>query len=166
MSLSNIWATTLRIRILERGKALTTVGRFSWNPSLHPYTKLMKDDHLLKCVSHSVVRKAYKEIDRGEFQKSLRSRQLERVHGDESLFGGRFCVGVGFERLPEGGGYRRVIALYTGDELARDNLIAKAQFGDPFTQDPKNVEMPGLELKLRGIEEIDLETLLENPEKK
>ncbi|KAG6870627.1 hypothetical protein C0995_011657 [Termitomyces sp. Mi166 len=166
MSVPNIWATTLRITIIERGSAFTK--------------KLMKEKKFSGYISHNVTNRPFKTIGEGEYRQSLGSKQLQRVHSDKkSLFDGDFCMGAGFERLSasKGGGYRIVIGLYTGNKVAKDNLIAKAQLGDPFTQDPEKVEVSGLmyrtglclfgkELGVDGIEKIDVETLLEDPKKK
>ena len=57
-------------------------------------------------------------------------------------------MSIGYERVPssEGGGLDRVIGLYEGKDVIKDNLIIKARFGDklPEAEEPDSGCVTGL----------------------
>ncbi|KAH0584742.1 hypothetical protein J132_09996 [Termitomyces sp. J132] len=110
-------------------------------------TKLLKDTVLFNYAYNVIFKKSFTKIGE-ECKLSLSSKKLQRVHSDsKSKFGGAHCMSIGYERAPsaDGGGYYRVIGLYTGDEPVKDNLIVKAEFGDkiPETEKPESHVVTG-----------------------
>ncbi|KAG5335141.1 hypothetical protein C0989_002290 [Termitomyces sp. Mn162] len=140
--------------------------------------KLLKDTQLLGYSRNRILKKSFHEIGQ-EFQLTLKTKKPERVHGDsKSKFSGEHCMSVGFERAPvvEGGGYYTVFGLYEGDEVFKENLIMKAEFGDKIAE-PKDHVVTGLMVrtvfllmlkrsKFRGLDDIDEDTLAIDPEAK